>query len=69
MARTDIYRAKSEFAVDLGGVPVVVHRGDLIREGHPLLKGREALFEPYESQVRFEVAERSEPNTTKRGAR
>jgi hypothetical protein len=55
MARTDLYRAKSEFAVEIGGVPTVVHKDELVREGHPLLKGRADLFEPYEPKVRFDV--------------
>lgn len=42
-----IYVAKESFSVDLNGasVPVV---GDVttVREGHPLLEGREHLFKP-----------------------
>jgi hypothetical protein len=55
MARTDLFQAKTEFSVSLGGVPTVVHRGDLVREGHPLLKGRMSLFEPYEPKIRFDL--------------
>ena len=55
MARTDLFRAKSEFAVTIDGVPTVVHKDELVREGHALLKGRMSLFDPYEPKVRFEV--------------
>jgi len=55
MARPDLYRAKTEFATELGGVPIVVHAGDLVREGHALLKRRADLFEPYEPIVRFDT--------------
>jgi dsDNA-specific endonuclease/ATPase MutS2 len=55
MARTDLLQARAEFATEIDGIPTVVHKGELVREGHPLLKGRRALFEPYEPKVRFEV--------------
>jgi hypothetical protein len=55
MARTDLFQAKSEFAVELGGVPTVVHKGELVREGHALLRGRKGLFEPFNPKVRFDV--------------
>lgn len=55
MARADLHRAKSEFAVTIDGAPLIVHKDDLVRDGHALLKGRAALFEPYEPKVRFDV--------------
>lgn len=55
MARTDLYRSKTEFAAQVGGVPTVVHKDDLVREGHPLLKGRMHLFEAYEPKVAYDV--------------
>lgn len=67
MARTDLYQAKSEFAVALNGVPTVVHKGELVREGHALLKGRMSLFEPYEAKVRFEVEQATAAPGQKRG--
>ena len=40
-----IYVAKESFATDVDGVSVsVVGDVTLVREGHPLLKGREHLF-------------------------
>lgn len=68
MARPDLFQAKSEFAVEIDGVPTVVHRGELVREGHPLLKGRESLFEPYEAKVRFDVEQATAAPGKKRGA-
>lgn len=68
MARADLFQAKSEFAVSLNGVPIVVHKGELVRSGHPLLKGRESLFEPYDAKVRFEVEDATAAPGKKRGA-
>ena len=56
-----IFRARSEFAVVIDGAPLLVHRGDLVREGHALLHGRSELFEPYEPDVRFEVRPKAKP--------
>lgn len=68
MARTDLFQAKSEFAVELNGVPTVVHKGELVREGHALLRGRESLFEPYDAKVRFDVEQATAAPGKKRGA-
>lgn len=56
MARTDdtILVAQTSFALNDGKV---VHRGQTVRMGHPLLKGREDLFVPLE--VDFEVDEQT----------
>lgn len=55
MARDQLYQAKTEFAVELNGVPTVIHKGELVRDGHALLKGRMSLFEPFEPKVRFDI--------------
>jgi hypothetical protein len=68
MARTDLFQAKSDFAVELNGVPTVVHKGELVREGHALLKGRMSLFEPYEAKIRFDVEQATAEPGKKRGA-
>jgi hypothetical protein len=60
MARTDLLQAKGEFAVEIDGVPTVVHKGELVREGHPLLKGRAVLFEPFDPKVRFDLEQPAE---------
>lgn len=39
-----IFVARQAFSAHLDGVPVVVTPGDTVREGHPLLKGREQYF-------------------------
>ena len=67
MARDALYRAKSEFAVEIGGVPTVIHRDELVREGHEILKGRMSLFEPYEPKVRFDVEQATATPGEKRG--
>jgi hypothetical protein len=42
-----IYVARESFSAELDGVPVAVVKGQTrVREGHPLLDGRESLFEP-----------------------
>jgi hypothetical protein len=39
-------RAREAFACELDGTPVVVHAGDVVRAGHPVVAGREEMFEP-----------------------
>lgn len=57
-----IFIAKQSFSTRLDGVPVAVHEGTTrVREGHPLLEGREHLFEPITVQYDTEEA------TTERG--
>jgi len=57
MASSDIYVAKQSFATELDGVPIIVNRGATrVRAGHPLLKGREDLFELITVQYDIEKA-------------
>lgn len=42
-----LVRAKEGLFFDLDGVPYVVTKGQTVREGHPMLRGREASFEPF----------------------
>jgi hypothetical protein len=42
-----LMRAKEGLFFDLNGAPCVVTKGQTVREGHPLLRGREASFEPF----------------------
>lgn len=42
-----LVRAKEGLFFDVDGVPYVVTKGQTVREGHPLLRGREASFEPF----------------------
>jgi hypothetical protein len=41
-----LFRAKEGLFCDLDGVPYVITKGQIVREGHPVLRGREASFEP-----------------------
>lgn len=47
-----IKRATQAFTAYVGGVPRVVHVGDLVKEDDPVLKGRGHLFENVEDHVR-----------------
>ena len=51
----DVFMATESFSAALDGEVVYVSRGDLVRAGHPLLRGREELFVPATDRVRFEV--------------
>lgn len=53
--RIDLYQAKESFVTMLEGEQTSVAAGDLVRAGHPLLKGREDLFKPAENWIRFDV--------------
>ena len=52
-----VYVARDSGHAEIDGIPYAFHRGDRVAEGHPLLKlhGSEALFEPADAHVRFEV--------------
>ncbi len=51
-----VYIAKESFAAEIDGVPVVVRKGvTRVRAGHPLLAGREQMFEPADAHADFDV--------------
>lgn len=54
-ATVDLFMATESFVVTLDRDIVNVKKGDLVRAGHPLLKGREGLFKPAEGFVRFDI--------------
>jgi hypothetical protein len=49
------YRAKYAFGVMYEGEHITVPQGEIVRAGHPLLRGRGEHFEPVESFGRFDV--------------
>lgn len=51
-AAAPVRMANQGFVVELDGVPVVVQKGDLVRAGHPVMKGNEEKFDPL--RVRFD---------------
>ena len=65
--KADIYQAKESFVTMLDDEQVAVSKGDLVRTGHPLLKGRDELFEPAEGYIRFDVEEATAAPGRKRG--
>ncbi len=46
MSETDLLMCKDGFTCDYLGQPVFVNAGDVIRAGHPVLRGREQFFVP-----------------------
>ncbi len=65
----DIYVATETFSADIGGSPQMIYKGiTRVRAGHPLLKGREALFAPVENSVDYEVEQATAAPGEKRGA-
>jgi hypothetical protein len=50
-----IFVAVDSFSCDVDGTPRVVPLGAIVREGHPIMNGREHLFEPLQQRVDFEV--------------
>lgn len=64
--RGEIFVAKETFVTDIDGAMVSVQAGQTrVREGHPLMAGREHLFEPV--GVHFEVEQATAAPGEKRG--
>ena len=67
MAITDVYVATASFEAFVDGERVLVQRGKTrVRDGHPILKGREHLFVP--QTVRFDVEQATQAPGEKRDA-
>ncbi len=61
MSETDILVCRESAVFQFGGERVVVHKGQTrVRAGHPILEGREHLFEPLRVHYDVETA-RQEP--------
>lgn len=61
-----IYIAAESFTTSLDGVPVLVTAGETrVREGHPLLAGREHLFRLLD--VHYDIEDASAAPGAKRG--
>lgn len=55
----DIYVAVESVLTEVDGQNVYITAGQTAREGHPIMKGRDALFEPF--KVDYEVDEAPAP--------
>lgn len=55
-AEPGILVATSAFAATVDGRNYVIRRGDTIRDGHPLVKGRENHFAPF--TISYELPEK-----------
>ncbi len=61
------YRAKHAFGVRYEGEQLTIPEGEIVRAGHPLLKGLEEHFEPVESFGRFDVEQATAAPGERRG--
>lgn len=52
----NVVRAKSSFATSLNGRTRIVRRGQTFDAKHPLVKGREHMFVPFEADATVEAA-------------
>lgn len=52
--KSGFWKANQGFATTYEGEPLFVQKGELVRHGHPLLKGRDELFEPADRVSRFD---------------
>ena len=68
LEKADLYVANQSAATIVDGEEVWVKEGDLVRAGHPILKGREWLFQPATDYVRFDVEQATKAPGEKRGA-
>jgi hypothetical protein len=63
----DIFVAKSTFTCTVDGKRCTVRKGStMVRQGHPVLKGREHLFEPVTPSPGFDVPEKQPKKATKK---
>lgn len=61
-----MYLARETFVTEIDGVPVAVHAGvTRVRDGHPLLKGRESMFDVLTAH--YEVEQTTNAPGEKRG--
>lgn len=64
-----IFVPRDSFAVEIDGVRYVLHKGvTRVRQGHPVMVGREDLFEPITVDLEVEAATAApgEQRTTRR---
>jgi len=45
-----------QFFAEVDGVPTKIKRGELVAEGHPLMRGREVFFKPSDMYREVEAA-------------
>ena len=65
--RIEYMQAKESFVTMLNGEPQQVSAGDLVHPDHPILKGREELFQPARNHIRFDVEQATAAPGEKRG--
>ena len=54
-AEPDIYVTKTQFWVELEGVPTLIARGERVRKGHSLLRSHPEYFEPVDRDVKYDI--------------
>ena len=59
MPEPDLYVGKEPATFDFEGAPVFIGPSIVVRAGHPIMKGRESLFEPL--RVHYEVTPEAPP--------
>jgi hypothetical protein len=59
--KSGYWQANQGFATTFEGEPYFLQKGELVPDGHPILKGREDLFEPALRVTRFDPEPKSEP--------
>lgn len=62
----EILVAKESFSTEINGTPRVVTKGETFREGHPVIEGREEMFESFKVDNELETAT-AEPGKRRRG--
>jgi hypothetical protein len=65
----DVYIAKESGSAEVDGRTLTFTKGiTRVRAGHPLLKGREGLFEPVDDVVHYDVEQATAAPGEKRGS-
>jgi hypothetical protein len=67
--KSDVYVARDSGSAEVNGEVLTFTKGvTRVRAGHPLLKGRESLFEPIDETVHYDVEQATAAPGEKRGS-
>jgi hypothetical protein len=67
--KIDLWVAKADFAADVNGIPMMIHRGERVRTGHAVIRQCPDMFEPIDTHVHYDVEQTTAAPGELRGER